>query len=121
MGMSMVGTMVAVLILLLATAFFVTGGLGLMEAPQERPDGKGETLIGRSMYAAKDSNCRTQLQQLRMSVSIHSDHVTDQLPAKIEDLDMGASYYTCPVGDEKYDYDPVTGVVSCPHVGHEDF
>ena len=117
----MIGTMISVVIVLLATVFFFTSGLGLMEAPEERPDGKGETLIGRSMYAAKDTNCRTQLQQLRMSVSVNTDHVTDQLPARIEDLRVEETYYTCPVGDERYDYDPVTGVVSCPHEGHEDY
>lgn len=120
-GMSMIGMLAALVIVLLATVFYISGGLGLMEAPEERPDGKGETLIGRSMYAAKDSNCRTQLQQLRMSVEVNTDHVSNLLPARIEDLNMGASYYLCPVGEEKYDYDPTTGVVKCPHKGHEDY
>lgn len=117
----MIGTMVALLIVLGAMAFYFTGGLGLMEEPPARPDGKGETIIGRSMYAAKDSNCRTQLHQLRLSVGIHTDHVNDILPARIEDLKMGASYYICPVGEENYGYNPSTGVVSCPHKGHEDY
>lgn len=120
-GLSLIGTMVALVILLGATAFYFTGGLGLMEEPSERPDGKGETIVGRSMYAAKDSNCRTQLQQLRMSVVIHTDPVNDIFPTRIQDLEMGLSYYLCPVGEENYGYNPSTGEVSCPHLGHEDY
>ena len=58
-GISLIGTLVALVIVLGATAFYFTGGLGLMEEPPERPDGKGETIIGRSMYAAKDSQRAT--------------------------------------------------------------
>ncbi|MCH8978318.1 MAG: hypothetical protein IH945_03630 [Armatimonadetes bacterium] len=117
-GISLIGTLVAVVIAIGAAAFFATGGMGLMEGPAERPDGKGKTLVGSSLYAAKDSNCKAQLRQLRMSVEIHA---ADQLPTTIEELNVGASFYLCPVGDEKYDYDPATGVVSCSHKGHEDY
>ena len=120
-GKSLIGLLVAVVIVILASLAFITGkGPGMAAAP-ERPDGKGETLIGKTVYAAKDDVCRTNLAQLRQSIEINTDQVEGTKPEKIQDTRLGESYYSCPVGKEPYVYDPATGKVRCPHRGHEKY
>jgi len=118
-GNSLVGMLVAVAILILATIFFVTGGK--FGAKSTRPDGKGETLIGQSAYYAKDSKCMNYLGQVRQSISIGTDPVEGTYPQSIEETKLGATFYKCPVGAEPYEYDPSNGKVRCIHKGHEKY
>lgn len=120
-GNSLVGLLVAVVIVILAVLYFTTGGKFLGGKVAERPDGKGETLIGRSMYAAKDDACISNLKQVRMGVDIASDPVDGTKPASLQETKLGGQFYVCPVGNEPYDYDPATGKVHCPHKGHEKY
>ena len=120
-GKSLIGMMVAVVILLLVSIVFITGnGPGLAKTPP-RPDGKGETVLGRSALAAKDDKCRAFLGQIRQSVQINADPVEGTYPAKIEDTKLGQDFYKCPVGKEPYGYDPTTGKAWCVHKGHEKY
>ncbi|MBX3120070.1 MAG: prepilin-type N-terminal cleavage/methylation domain-containing protein [Fimbriimonadaceae bacterium] len=85
-----------------------------------RADGKGNTIIGKSMYKAKDEVCRNNLRQLRLG--IEARHTTDDMyPVKLEELRIGNDFYSCAVGQEPYEYDPETGEVKCPHAGHEKY
>lgn len=120
-GNSLVGVLVAVAIVILAVLFFTTGGRFLGGKVQERPDGKGETLIGRSMYAGKDDVCISNIKQVRMALDIATDPVEGTHPQSIEETKLGDQFYKCPVGGEAYEYDPTTGQVHCPHKGHEKY
>lgn len=85
----------------------------------KRADGKGETIVGLGRYAAKDEVCRNNLSQVRASIQILETSDDTQHPASIEETNLGKSYYRCPIGKEGYAYDPQTGIVRCPHPGHE--
>lgn len=118
---TLIGLMVAMAIVILATLFFVTGGKMLGGKVEERPDGKGETMIGKSIYRAKDTQCRSNLGQMRQGIGIATDPVENTFPQSLEETRLGATFYKCPVGGEAYVYDPATGLVSCPHAGHEKY
>lgn len=116
----MVAILVVVAIIAILVVVFYGKGAGGSKA-QTRPDGKGETIIGKSLYAAKDDVCRNDLSNLRASIAINTDSVDGTKPAKLEDTRLGSQFYICPVGGERYTYDPKTGKVSCPHPGHESY
>ncbi|MCW5937123.1 MAG: hypothetical protein KIT11_07450 [Fimbriimonadaceae bacterium] len=125
-GSSMVGVLVAGLIVVVLAVVFAVGSGSLTSlfggTPEnKRPDGKGATLVGQSRYAAKDAVCRTQLSQCRQAVQVNTDPVENSAPASLEDLRLGSDLVHCPVGGERYDYDPATGRVGCPHKGHESY
>jgi hypothetical protein len=120
------GVIVAFLIVVVATVFFVTGGMGMLssgdEDKYERPDGLGKTTIGRARYAAEDSACRTQLSQVRQMVMINTEPTDDTRPESLDQISgMPAGYAQCPIGKEPYEYDPATGKVECVHPGHEKY
>lgn len=119
----MVGIIVSAAIIVGAAVFFAVGSKSgaLGAKSSERPDKKGETLVGKSIYAAKDEKCRSDLGQLRAAIQIATDPVDDTHPATLEETRLGADFYKCPVGGEAYVYDPQTGKVHCPHPGHENY
>ncbi|MES1227214.1 MAG: prepilin-type N-terminal cleavage/methylation domain-containing protein [Armatimonadota bacterium] len=116
-------TLVAILVVvaIIAILVIVMYGKGAGTTTAARPDGKGETIIGKSLYAAKDDVCRNDLSNLRASIAINTDPIEGTKPAKLEDTHLGSQFYKCPVGGEPYNYDPKTGKVSCPHPGHESY
>lgn len=125
-GSSLVGVLVAVALVLVLVIVFALGGgsLGLSPAsdkPAARADGKGETVVGRSLYTAKDEVCRSNLGQVRTAITIQTDPVDNTRPEAISDLQLPSEFLKCPVGGEPYEYDPATGKVRCPHPGHEDY
>ncbi|MFM9872637.1 MAG: hypothetical protein ACKVQS_04120 [Fimbriimonadaceae bacterium] len=120
-GNSLVGVLVAVFIVILAIVIFTTGGNFLGGKSAERADGKGETLIGKGIYRGKDATCMSNLGQLRSGITIATDPVENTFPQALEDTKLGTQFYACPVGEERYNYDPMTGIVSCPHKGHEKY
>lgn len=120
-GNSLVGILAAVAILILATLYFTVGPKFMGGKSTARADGKGETVIGQSVYRAKDSVCMNYLGQLRQSIAIQSDPVDGTKPASLEETRLGSEFYKCPVGKEAYQYDPETGKVWCVHKGHEKY
>ena len=120
-GSSLVGTLVALFVLIGVVAFYFTGGFGKKDPENARPDGKGNTLVGRAMLKADDTACQAKLSQVRIGISAAWDHDDDVGPFDLSALRLGDSYTKCPIGSEPYDYDPSTGEVSCPHLGHEDY
>ena len=107
---------VLVIICILAAVYFV--GTGPNTSP--RADGMGKTVIGGTILYAKDATCRTNLNQLR--TSLQAAWTTDEAyPATLEGTKLGPDFYRCPVGGEAYEYDPSTGKVTCPHVGHRKY
>lgn len=121
-GASLVGTLLAVgIMILLAIAFTVGSGALTGKKDNPRPDGKGETLVGRSMYRAKDEACRSNLGQVRQAIQIATDPVDNTKPESLAETKLGPDFEKCPVGGEAYAYDPATGEVHCPHPGHEKY
>lgn len=110
----------AVLGILAILAGVMYVGFGGKGGGSTRADGKGQTIIGASMYKAKDEVCKSNLGQVRAAVQIR--HTTDdEYPANIEDTRIGQDFYRCPIGKEPYQYDPQTGEVHCLHPGHEKY
>ena len=121
-GQSLVGTIVAVLILVGVAVYFFTGGFGDKNPENEREDGKGSTIIGKSRYAAEDDVCRQQLSQIRQLVQVAMDPVEDTYPASLSEVGgMPSGYDKCPIDHEDYEYDSTDGTVTCPHAGHENY
>jgi hypothetical protein len=120
-GNSLVGVLVAVFIVILAIVIFTTGGKFLGGKSAERADGKGETMIGKGLYRGKDATCMSNIGQLRSAIAIATDPVENTFPQQLEDTRLGAQFYVCPVGGERYEYDATTGKVDCPHKGHEKY
>jgi len=130
---SLVGLLVAVaIVMVLVIIFLKPGSLLSSSAPgasktsgvdvvHERKDKVGETIVGRSMAAAKDDVCREQLAGIRQSIEIHIDPTDDSKPHSLADLQLPKSYCECPIGHEPYVYDPNTGQVHCKHPGHEKY
>ncbi len=119
--MRMIGVMVSVLIVIGLTLMFAMGGFGMTGQNVERPDGKGETLIGKVKYAAKDDVCRSNLGQARQFVQIATDPVDDLKPEDLNAAKVPPDFQKCAVGGEAYIYDAATGTVTCPHAGHEKY
>ncbi len=118
----MIGILVAVaIVIVLAIVFTVGSGALAGKSEPARPDGKGTTVVGKALYRAKDEVCRSDLQELRLSIETKTDPVDNTHPQSLKDTGLGADFYKCPVGGEPYEYDPTTGKVHCVHPGHEKY
>ncbi len=122
-GNGLVGVLAAVLIVVvLALVFTVgTGALTGKSNLPPRPDGQGQTIVGRSLAKARDTECRSNLAQVRLAIQVATDPVDGSKPADLASVRVPAEFRKCPVGDEPYKYDAAEGTVSCPHPGHEKY
>lgn len=114
---------VVAIIMLLAVGIFYGSGMFAKPGEQKssRPDGLGTTVPGQVKLAARDEVCRNQLGQIRQALQIAAMSNEDQPPADLRETKLPADFYQCPIGKEAYTYDPSTGVVQCPHPGHEKY
>jgi hypothetical protein len=121
-GNTLVGMLVTMAIIaLLAVVMFKGSGAFGAKATSSRKDGKGTTVMGQAELAAKDDVCRSNLGQDRQALTIAQMNNDEKFPENLEDIKFPKEFYKCPVGGEKYVYDPATGKVSCPHPGHEKY
>lgn len=121
-GNSLVGVLVtAAILILLAIVFTVGSGALTGKEGSSRPDGNGKTLVGKSMYRARDEVCRSNLGQVRQSIQILTDPNDNTPPETLEETKLGEDFYKCPIGKEPYEYDKSTGQVKCVHPGHEKY
>jgi len=123
-GNTLAATLVVVLLMMmLAVALMFGSGMFAKPATQKsgRPDGLGTTVPGAVKYAAKDDVCRSNLGQVRAALQIVTMSNEDQFPADVKETKLPSEFYLCPVGKENYTYDPATGQVNCPHLGHEKY
>jgi|GEM_PF-6710814 len=124
-GNTLIATMVTlVIILLLASAFMF--GSGMFRKPGEapvssRPDGKGTTVPGAAEAAARDVVTRERLSQVRMAIELFKTNNDDQFPASLDDLKLPKEVLIDAVGKVPFVYDPATGTVTSPHLGHEKY
>ena len=123
-GNTLVATMVTIVIIMILAVVFVKGGsvFGMAgEKPAKaRPDGHGTTVLGAVRSEAKDAVCQSNITQLRTAITI-AQQSNETFPAQLEETKLGNDFYSCPIGHERYIYDPATGKVSCPHPGHEKY
>lgn len=124
-GSAMIGTLIAVAIILIMVVVLFRGGcgdaLGLPSVGKStRADGKGATTVGLVKAKAQDDVCKGNLEQLRQMISVEKT-TDDQAPASLNAIHAPASILKCPIGGEAYVYDPATGAVHCPHPGHEKY
>jgi competence protein ComGC len=113
---SLIGLLVVVVIGLVLVLMFM--------GPQSKPDKDGaHTTVGRSMNMAKETECKSNLTQIRTAITMYrSEH--EAAPASLADVQLGTSspeFVKCPVGKEAYVYDAAAGTIHCPHAGHENF
>jgi hypothetical protein len=123
-GNTLAATLVVVLLMMmLAVALMFGSGMFAKPGTQKsgRADGLGKTVPGAVKYAAKDDVCRSNLSQVRSALQIVAMANEDQFPTDLKETKLPAEFYFCPVGKETYTYDPATGQVNCPHLGHEKY
>lgn len=121
-GSSLVGTLVAVALLIGLVLFFLFRGYGMAGNGElsERKDHVGETIVGRSLARAKDEKCMEQIRQVRQALEILNP-TGDEPVSDLSETRLGKSFLECPIGHEAYQYDTQTGKVRCPHPGHEKY
>jgi hypothetical protein len=121
-GNTLVGMLITIaLMALLAVVLFKgSGAFGAKSGPG-RKDGRGTTTMGLAELAAKDTVCRSNLAQVRAALIIAQSNNDEKFPDTLEETKLGNDFYKCPLGGEKYIYDPTTGKVYCPHPGHEKY
>src|SRR5579862_3147974 len=121
-GNTLPATLITVAIILVLVVVLFKGssvfGVG-KKATATRPDGKGTTVLGQAKWAAEDDVCRSNLASLRQAISLFESTNDDKPPENLEETRIGAQFYYCPIGHERYVYDPATGQVHCIHPGHE--
>ena len=117
-GQTLVASLIVLAIIAILAVVALRGNFGEGKSP--RKDGLGITAPGLVRAMAIDEKCRSNLNQVRMAISLRQT-TDDAFPASIEETRIGASFYKCPLGKEPYQYDAATGTVTCPHLGHEKF
>jgi type II secretory pathway pseudopilin PulG len=122
-GNTLVGLMAAMAIIaVLSVGAFYGSGMFKGGAQSPRKDGKGKTIPGLAKLQAQDTVCRSNLGQVRSAIQLAmTASGEDTPPQTIEETRIGSSFYECPIGKERYVYDPATGQVGCPHPGHEKY
>jgi hypothetical protein len=77
----------------------------------------GQTVLGASLDKGKETQCMSNLRQIRMMLNAQSQS-GEQLPATLQDMKLGSAG-VCPVSGQPYQYDATTGQVKCTTPGHE--
>jgi hypothetical protein len=123
-GNTLVATLAVMAIIAILAVVFMKGSGAFGTTSSPRADGRGTTVPGLVKAKAEDEVCRSNLQQLRMSIGIAHDTGADEAwPQTLEETRLGSQFYTCPMGKgkEPYQYNPQTGEVHCIHPGHEKY
>lgn len=110
---TLIGLLIVIAIIGILLAMYAGGG-----SPGSG-SGAGSTIPGGAMDRAQGAVCRNNLSQLRAGISTYVA-TAGSYPPSLEAARAGVAT-VCPLGDEPYDYDPITGQVRCRHPGHESF
>ncbi len=119
-GQTLVATLIVLTIIAVLSVAIWKGSGMFGKGGSSRKDGKGETVLGQTMYRAKDEVCRSNLNQVKQSITLNTS-TDEEPPASLQDLKLPKEFSFCPIGKEPYQYDPATGKVTCPHPGHEKY
>lgn len=122
-GNTLVGLMAAMAIIaILSVGAFYGSGMLTGKTGSARKDGRGKTIPGLAKLKAQDTVCQSNLGQLRSGIELATNASGEDTPPQtLEETRIGSSFYECPLGKERYVYDPATGKVGCPHPGHEKY
>lgn len=111
-GLALIELVVAILLIaLLAGAFY-----GLWRKGKDK---ENKSIPAQAVDRAKDTECKTMLQQVRAGILMAASENDDRPPPTIPS-DV-APYAKCPQTGQPYAYDPQTGRVWCQTPGHEGF
>lgn len=116
-GHLLIELLVVIAIIAIIAAIYYGGGFGTSR--NDRPDKLGHSTVGKAALKARDTVCRDQLRQVRLSVDAQTSG--DTPPASLSQLGLKDTMLKCPIGGEAYVYDATSQKVSCPHPGHENF
>ncbi len=115
-GFSLIEILIVVVLLALlagGAAYYVNGG----GAKQTTANGTRNVT---PKTRAHDVECQSNLRQDRMAIGMAHDGDADgKFPASLDEVPGTQGIRKCPDGGEPYTYDPQTGEVHCPHIGHE--
>jgi len=122
-GHTLIGLLAAMAIIaVLGVSLFYGSGAFQAGGPKSpRKDGKGTTIPGLVKAKAQDGACQSNLNQVRLGIQVAETSGEDSRPQSLQELRLGSTFLSCPLGKEPYQYDPSTGKVQCPHPGHEKF
>ena len=116
-GQTMIALMIVIVIILILLVVFFHP-----TSNSPRKDKLGYTAPGFVRLSSLDIKCKSDLDQDRLAIQTFKASDADgNPPASLDDLHLPAEMLSCPVGHEKYVYDPTTGTVHCPHPGHEKY
>jgi hypothetical protein len=125
---SLIGLLVAVAIGFAIYSFFISPKMsGRDQQTRQQASEMGvkldenKTLSGAVADKSRETQCKSQLDQIRQGIVMFRDDHNNSNPAALTDirLSVGPNFFKCPVGQEAYSYDPATGSVKCIHPGHE--
>jgi len=112
---TLIGLLAAIVIIgILFVVLYGRGG-----GPTGAGGGGAATTLGGAKDRAQDVLCQSNINQVRVALSIYQGN-SGHYPPSLEDLQGGVAL-SCPVGGEPYQYDPTTGQVRCTHPGHGDY
>jgi competence protein ComGC len=87
--------------------------------------GHGRTKQGKAttpLSKAHDTVCQSNLRSVRQSIeAFKAGDSEERLPASLDELKLPSEVTHCDVSKEAYLYNPQTGEVHCPFVGHSSF
>jgi hypothetical protein len=114
-GQTLVAMLVVIVIIMLLYLAFFRGGnpLSLTGSGQNQ-----KSLPGQAMDKGKQVVCIENLRQIRAAIQMRVT-TEENRPANLAELKLPAEMLKCAVGGEPYVYHPQTGVVQCPHPGHQ--
>lgn len=119
-GSSLIGILVAAVVLIVL--FFVVLGMNPFGKGHEptRADKKDTNVIAGSFARGNDAVCINNLRSCRQAIEV-AKGAEGKPPASLDEMREVKSISKCPIGGEEYVYDPSTGVIRCPHPGHQKY
>lgn len=126
---SLIG-LLAGLVITMVLALILLGGPEIFSGGKSGSGPAGSAGIGGGVGGAiavrneaQEVTCKNNLQQLRLGIQMVTQNAEGTPPQTLEEVAQAnpGLKIACPVGGEPYQYDPVTGQVTCVHPGHERF
>lgn len=117
-GSSLVGMLAAIVIVLILVMVWLYYGTGKEEQGGSQPL---TSRITQTQDAARSTECRNNLSQIRQSIQVQQAGAEETFPASLTELRLPDTVLKCPVSGQLYPYDPSSGTVRCPTEGHMSF
>ncbi len=117
-GFGLVVLLVVVAIIAVSAGYLYFGKSSTSTKEQQQlkqlgVQGSQGSVLKQSMDKAKETECMSNLRQVRQALQMASMD-TGTFPHTLEELHLPAEMLKCPVSGKPYLYDPSTGRVQCP-------